>query len=156
MDTVDGHQPESPGLWFQSFGTEYPGHSWENEMDVKYQLVGCWCLEARDGATVLLPAVFANHVLDGGQLVSGRAGFLIFHRLMLRHEGSRLYNSTYERHVKSLCSAVTRCPVERGLFVGRDVYLAHWSQRMLASMFLGFWWGGASVIVKTVWTGQAA
>lgn len=89
----NGHQPQSPGLWFQSFGTEYRGHSCEERW--KYQLVGGWCLEGRD---VLLPAVFASRALDGGQAASRRADLMIHiapHMLMLRHDGSR-HNTTYE------------------------------------------------------------
>lgn len=143
-------------LWYRVFG-----HSCKEEMSAKHQLVGCWCLEARAGATVLLPVVFANYVLEGGQAAYGRAGLMIditIHMLVLRHEGSR-NDTTYERYVKSLCMAATlQMPNgDRPLQRKRcSLGLTDFSPCLLSSMFLGFRWGRASTTAQTSWRGKAA
>lgn len=156
METVDGHQPQSPGLWFQSFCTKHLGHPCKAEMDVKYQPVGCWCVETRDGATVLVPAALDNCVLDGGQAASGRVGFMVditFHMLTLKQEGSG-NNAIYERCVCSHSALPWQNAWQRTLNRKKCLFgLTDFSPGWLVSLSPGFGWG-RSITAERVWRGK--
>lgn len=146
MKTVDGHQPQSSGLWFRSFCTKHLGNPCKVETDVKYQLVGCWCVEARDGATALIPAVLLTICWMVVMLYLQewawwqRSHFI----LTLRHEWSG-NDTTYERCVCSHSALRWQMP-NRHLLKGRNVCLGSQIpvQACLAPCFWGFGEAGTS------------
>lgn len=143
----NGHQPQSPGLWFQSFGTEYRGHSCEGRW---MESTNWWEADAwREEMFCFLQCLLVVRWMVARLHLEEHTLWYISHLICWC---SDMMDQDIIPHMKT-CEVALHCcnkmpDRERSLQKKRCLLrLTDFSPFLLGSMLLGFWSGRASIIV---------